>query len=55
MQIQLTWHLILMIVLWVFLIVRIFTDSESGLDFSAFFYGILIVITVVIYGGIVWW
>jgi len=55
MSITITWHLILMIIISIALIIRIFIDSEGGLDFSSFFYGIIIVIIWAIYGGIFIW
>lgn len=54
MTITLTWHLILMIVVSIILLIRALSD-DVGLDFSLFFYGIIVVIIWSVYGGIFWW
>lgn len=43
-----------MVIFWIFLIVKMF-DDDIGLDFSVVFYGFIILVSVFIYGGIVWW
>lgn len=55
MTIQLTWHLLLMIVISIILIIRIFKESEFGLDLSGFFYGAILVVAWSIYGGFFLW
>lgn len=55
MQITVTWHLILVIVISIILIIGIFREQEYGLDFSAVFYGLIIVIIWLVYGGIFIW
>lgn len=54
MEIKLTWHLLIMIVVSVILIIRIF-KQEDGLDMSFWFYGIILVIIWLIYGGVFLW
>lgn len=55
MGVTLTWHLILMVIVTVVLIIKMFTEQEGGLDFSTVFYGIILVILWLIYGGIALW
>lgn len=55
MEIKLTWHLLVMIVITVILIIKAFKESDYGLDFSGFFYGVILVVLWLIYGGIVLW
>lgn len=55
MEIKLTWHLLVMIVITVILIVKMFREQEGGLDLSAFFYGAIILIIWAIYGGVFLW
>lgn len=43
MTIQITWHLILVIVISIVLIIGIFKEEESALGFSNGFYGILLI------------
>ena len=54
MEIKLTWHLLVMIVVTIYLLFKVFKE-EGGLDFSAVFYGSLILIIWAIYGGITLW
>lgn len=54
MEIRLTWHLLVMIVITVILIIRMF-KTDGGLDMSFGFFGIILVVIWLIYGGIVLW
>jgi len=55
MQITLAWHLILMVVITIILMLRMFSEQDSGLDLSSLFFGTIIVVIWLIYGGIAWW
>jgi|GEM_PF-2464464 len=56
MVITLTWHLVIMILISIFIIAALFKGSEDIGDFfsSCLGLGILIILWL-IYGGIVWW
>lgn len=55
MEITVTWHLVLLIILTITFIVRIFKESESDLDFTPTLNIIVLVIVWAIYGGIFIW
>lgn len=55
MTITITWHLVLVIVISIILLISIFREQEGGLDLSAFFYGTILLIVWLIYGGIFFW
>lgn len=55
MTIEVTWHLILMLLLSISLIVGMFRDIDDGLDFTFFFFFAILAISWLIYGGIVFW
>lgn len=55
MTIELTWHLILMVIVSVILIVNMFAGEEGPLNLNSFFYGFILVILWLIYGGIALW
>lgn len=54
MTINVTWHLILVIVISIILIIGVI-KNEEGLDFSSFIYAFLLVVLLGIYGGIFLW
>ena len=49
MTIELTWHLILMVIVSVILIVGMFIGDEGSLNLNSFFYGFILVILWLIY------
>lgn len=55
MAIQITWHLILVIVISIILIIGFLSGDDSPLDFSGFFYALILVIVWLVYGGIFIW
>lgn len=55
MTIEITWHLVLIIIISIVLIIGIFKEADGGLDFSAFFYGVVLMVVWAIYGGIFIW
>jgi len=56
MTVQITWHLIVMIVITVLIIVQIGRDLDNdGLDLSFALWGLILVVIWAVYGGIVWW
>lgn len=55
MEITLTWHFILMIFVSIILIMGVFKEEDSSLDFSNMIYLPILVIIWLIYGGIFIW
>lgn len=55
MEITITWHLLVMIVITVLLLVGVFKGSDGELDFSSFWYVAIIVIIWLVYGGVFLW
>lgn len=54
MEITLTWHLLVMIVITVLLLIGIFKERD-GLDLSSVFYLVILLIIWLVYGGIFLW
>ena len=54
-MIEITWHLLLMIVVTVFLVIGMFKSGESAMDFNGYFIAVVIIILWAVYGGIVIW
>lgn len=56
MEVEITWHLVMMLIFSVTIIMQMGRGlEEDGLDFSFMFWLIILVVVWSIYGGIVWW
>lgn len=55
MTIQITWHLIVMIVITVLILIGMFSESDGYVDVSSIMLFCILVVMWLIYGGIVFW